>query len=104
MSLGKWQLSIILVTHHIHIPGMNTSIFLKQTIISYMAMVLSGTIWKGSCDGVGGTVNMLADQASLHGTEIVDMDSMFLWATTINNPIHFSFVMVDEFELADEDI
>ena len=71
-----------------------------------------GAVWhymecghgKGSCDGVGGTVKRLADQASLHGSEIVDADSLYLWATTINSSIHFSFVTVDEFELAEEDI
>ena len=29
---------------------------------------------------------------------------MYLWATTINSSIHFSFVTVDEFELTEEDI
>ena len=71
-----------------------------------------GAIWhymesshgKGSCDGVGGTVKRLVGQAFLHGTEIVDAGSMYLWATTINSSIHFSFVTVDEFELAEQDI
>ena len=61
-----------------------------------------GAVWhymefghgKGSCDVVGGTVKRLANQASLHGTEIVDADSLYLWATTINSSIHFSFVTV----------
>ena len=63
-----------------------------------MAMVLSGTIWnavmaKAPVMVSEETVKRLADQASLHGSEIVDADSLYLWGHY--NQLKYPFLICD---------
>ena len=54
---------------------------------------------KGPCDGIGGSIKRLADQAVKQGTSISDAHEFFKWARNLTSKTQFLFIPCKDYEL-----
>ena len=59
---------------------------------------------KGPCDGIGGSVKRMAEQAGKHGTPMADADDFFKWASETCGAVNYTWIGQEEYDLAQKEV
>ena len=59
---------------------------------------------KGPCDGIGGSVKRMAEQAGKHGTPMADADDFFKWASETGGVVNYTWIGQEEYDLAQKEV
>ena len=59
---------------------------------------------KGPCDGIGGSVKRMAEQAGKHGTPMADADDFFKWASETGGAVNYTWIGQEEYDLSQKEV
>ncbi len=86
--------------------------FMFHLLVSHHEMFGVDAVWdyfetghgKGPCDGVGGSVKRMADQATRQGKCITDARTFYDWAVSTDSAIYYTFVSEFDYTEADKEV